>query len=127
MKPSRRRAYALLADLLTGIAVLVAAMAVMATAQVAHGRANAWAVAGTRCTAAARAQVDALALTGQPLPEATLDQLWPDIDVSVTRTHGTGPWAGLVLVEVTAGTDPAHALPRRSVTLARYVKPENTP
>jgi len=78
-----------------------------------------------RCTAAAQAQLDSLAATGKPIEPSACRRLWPGVEISMTRSPGAGPWAGLELIEVTAT---AQAGPRRiTVRLARYLGQSSPP
>jgi len=54
------------------------------------------------CIAAAQAQIDSIAVTGEPIAEEDFTRLWPNLNVSTNKSPGTGQWLGTELVEVTA-------------------------
>lgn len=75
-----------------------------------------------QCIAVAQAQLDSIAARAVAIDDETCQRLWPGIAISVETMPGTGPWAGLQRVEVTAT---AQAGPRETtVELARYVQPD---
>ena len=71
-----------------------------------------------QCVAAAGAQLDSLAATGESIDPAEVARLWPKVTVTADRAAGQGPWDGLELVRVTA----VGRAGRRAVTirLERY-------
>lgn len=74
-----------------------------------------------RCIAAAQAQLDSLAITGQSLSEQDVERLWPKVSLTTDRSQGSGQWAGLELLAVTAA---AQAGPREvTIRMTRYVEP----
>ena len=76
-----------------------------------------------RCTAAAAAQLDSLAIIGKPIDEAEIKRLWPDVDVAIDRTAGDASWNGLQLLRVTAtGRAGARVV---TVRLERYIRTDN--
>jgi hypothetical protein len=88
---------------------LIVAMIVLAMIMVAFtisldgfGRLNHYYFTRQRCVAAAQATLDSIAATGASIDEGNLKRLWPEIDIRVDETEGTGQWKGLKLVKVTA-------------------------
>lgn len=55
-----------------------------------------------QCIAAAQAQLDSISATGKPITDEDFQQLWPKLNINITKTAGTGPWQAMTLVEVTA-------------------------
>ncbi len=67
-----------------------------------HGLAkfNLYQLVRMQCTAAAQAQLDSIAATGQPVSDEEFKRLWPKLDVSVEQTQGEVQWSGLKLIKV---------------------------
>jgi type II secretory pathway pseudopilin PulG len=55
-----------------------------------------------RCIAAAQAQLDSIAVTGQAIRDEDFRRIWPNLSVSIKESAGTGQWEGMKLVRVTA-------------------------
>lgn len=55
-----------------------------------------------RCIAAAQAQLDSIAVTGEAIRDEDFKRLWPNLSVSIKESAGAGQWEGMKLVEVTA-------------------------
>jgi type II secretory pathway pseudopilin PulG len=108
------------------VAMGVIAMMATAYATTTHhvGVFNRIQAARQNCTAAAQAELDAIAATGNPLDAQQVEQLWPGVTVHVDRQATAGTWEGNVLLTVTAAT---HVEDRDiSVVLKRYI-PEASP
>ena len=99
----------LLGMLLTGLVL----------ARLAFGRADRYLMYKQRCAAAAEAQLDSLAATGQPLADDRVAELWPKVSTQIERRPGTGVWDGLQRVGVTATAEVKGRTP--VVTLTRYL------
>ena len=56
-----------------------------------------------RCTAAAQAQLDSIAVTGKAIGQEDLERLWPGVSISIERSEGASQWEGLKLIRATAG------------------------
>ena len=54
------------------------------------------------CIAAAQAQLDSIAVTGEAIRDEDFKRLWPDLSVSIKESAGTGQWEGMKLVKVAA-------------------------
>lgn len=67
-----------------------------------HGLAkfNLFQLVRQRCTAAAQAELDCIAITGQPISEENFERLWPKLKVTIEESNGTGQWEGLKLIDV---------------------------
>lgn len=75
-----------------------------------------------RCVAAAQAELDSLAATGEPISERDFERLWPKLAVAIEESEGIGQWKGMKLVKVTAsGKSFGNEV---KVQLARYILTE---
>ncbi len=54
------------------------------------------------CIAAAQAELDSIAVTGEAIRDEDFKRLWPNLTVSIKESAGTGQWKGMKLVEVKA-------------------------
>ena len=114
MRNMRRQGF-IMADFLTSAALLGLIIVVLSAAMGSFSRFNHYQWARQRCLSAAMAQLDDITATGSIIETSELERLWPGVTVSVDRSPGTGPWAGLELVRVTATGD------RATVRVMRYV------
>ena len=64
-------------------------------------RFNRYQLVRQRCTAAAQAQLDSIAVTGKPIPDEDFKRLWPKLSISINKADGTSQWVGMKLIEVT--------------------------
>ena len=100
--------------------VIVGALALgLAISLDAFARFNKYQMLRQRCIAAARAQLDSIAITGRPIDDEDLERLWPKISISFEKSQGTGQWRRTELLEVTATGTSSHR--NVEVRLARYV------
>lgn len=111
----------LLVELIVAIALLGLILAGLGLTVAGLGRFNRYEWARQQCLAAAQAQLDSLAATGEPLGVEDIERLWPDVTLTTDRLAGEGQWDGLELVQV-AATMSTHPRPA-DVRLARYVRP----
>jgi len=88
----------------TGTAMGVMALLLTLLAISLHGfaRFNRYQLVRENCIAAAQAQLDSIAVTGEPIAQADFDRLWPNLSISTKKSPGTGQWLGTELVKVTA-------------------------
>jgi type II secretory pathway pseudopilin PulG len=114
MNRIRQRGF-LTAELLTAMALLAVIIAGLAVSMSGFSAFNYRQWARQRCTAAALAQLDSLTATGRPVEPQELRRLWPEVELSMSRTPAGRPWDGLELVEVTAVARPV------TVRLTRYI------
>ena len=75
-----------------------------------------------RCVAAAQAQLEGIAATGEKISDEDNERLWPDVEISVAQKDGSGDWQGLRLITVTARN--ARLKKTVSVQLSRYLPAE---
>lgn len=89
-----------------------------------HGMAkfNRYQLIRQRCIAAAQAQLDSIAATGEPLSDDDVNRLWPGISVSIKKSSGAGQWQGLERLEVTAGGKSFRK--DVEIRLSRYIRTE---
>ena len=57
------------------------------------------------CYAAGQAQMDAIAVTGEPIDSAKYESLWPDVTCRIETADGTGQWQGLRQVQLYLSTE----------------------
>jgi len=55
------------------------------------------------CVAAAQAQLDSIAVTGEAIRDEDFKRLWPNLSFSIKESAGSGQWEGMKLIEVTTG------------------------
>ena len=85
----------------------------------AFRRFNHYQLVKQRCIAAAQAQLDSIAATGESIRDEDFKRLWPKLSVSIKKSAGTGQWEGMKLVRVTAS---GKSLDKEvKVKLSRYV------
>ena len=92
----------MMTELIVAMIVLTAVMVAFAISLDGFGRLNHFYFTRQRCVSAAQATLDSIAATGIAIDEGDLKRLWPDIDIRIDETEGTGQWKGLKLVKVTA-------------------------
>ena len=110
----------LLTETIVGMSLLGLLLAGLALSLFGLAKFNRYQLVRQRCIAAAQAQIDSIATTGEPVSDENLNRLWPGISLSVGRSPGTGQWRGLNRLEVTASGKSY----RKDVTiqLSRYVQ-----
>ena len=92
----------LLIEFTVAIFVLGALIIAFALSLNGYARFNRVQLVRQQCTAAAQAQLDSIATTGNPIPDEYFQRLWPKLGFSIKQSDGTGQWQGLNLVEVEA-------------------------
>ena len=92
----------LLIELTVAIFILGALVIAFALSLNGYARFNRVQLVRQQCTAAAQAQLDSIATTGNPIPDEDFQRLWPKLGFSIKQSDGTGQWQGLNLVEVEA-------------------------
>jgi prepilin-type N-terminal cleavage/methylation domain-containing protein len=114
----------LLTELMVAMAVLVIILTCMAMMLKVFKNINQYQLARQQCISAAQAQLDCIAVTGEPISEENLKRLWPKMNIEVKRSDGIGQWEGLKLIKVsaTAKADNKDV----SVELARFLVPKGT-
>ena len=92
----------LFTDLVVGLGVLGILLTGLALSLHGFAKFNHYQLLRQRCTAAAQAELDSIAITGGPIPDEALKRLWPKVSVSIQQSEGAGQWEGMKLVKVTA-------------------------
>ena len=54
------------------------------------------------CIAAAQAQLDSIAVTGEAIRDEDFKRLWPNLSFSIKESAGAGQWEGMKLIEITS-------------------------
>ena len=109
----------ILVEMIVSLTLLAMLVAGLGMASRGSAELNRFLLAQQRCVAAARAQLDSLAVTGDGIEPGRLRQWWPGVAVRTRRAPGRGDWAGLVRLEVTATAKVGRRTAR--VVLCRYV------
>jgi type II secretory pathway pseudopilin PulG len=91
-------------ELAVALAVLLTIMAALGSLLYSTGNYNRILWARQQCIAAGQAQLDSIAKTGNPLPPADVERLWPGIHCTVEAAPGTGPWQALRQVRIQVNT-----------------------
>ena len=88
----------------TIVALAVLGMVLVGLALSLHGFAkfNRFQWMRQHCIAAAQAELDSIAVTGEAIREEDFVRLWPNLTVSIKESAGAGQWEGMKLVEVKA-------------------------
>ena len=110
----------LMAEIIVALSVLGLLLAGLGVSLAGLGQFNRYQLTRQQCIAAAQAQIESIAVTGNPIPEQDVTRLWPGLTISVQQKPGEGQWQGLTLIEVTA-SDRSR---RKSVDirLSRYIR-----
>jgi hypothetical protein len=90
------------ADFLVSLILLWMILGVLAAALNANSKHNRLQLSRQQCLAAARSQMSSLTATGALISDADVSRLWKDVTVTVEESDGSGQWAGLKLLNVTA-------------------------
>ena len=88
--------------MVVAIAVLGMVVAGLALSLYGFAKLNRYQWMRRHCIAAAQAQLDSIAVTGEAIPDEDFKRLWPDLSVSIKESAGADQWEGMKLVEVTA-------------------------
>jgi len=86
----------------TAMGVMALLLTLLAISLHSFARFNRYQLVRQNCIAAAQAQLDSIAITGEPIDQADFDRLWPNLSISAKKSPGTGQWLGTELVKVTA-------------------------
>lgn len=92
----------LLTELVVSMTILGILVAGLAMSLHGFAKFNRYQLVRQQCIAAAQAQLESMAATGEPIPAEDFDRLWSNLSVSVEKSPGTGQWSQMQLVEVTA-------------------------
>lgn len=89
-------------EIIVASAIIGMLLVALAMSMYGFAKFNRYQLVRQQCTAAARAELDSITITGKPIPDEDFKRLWPKLDVNIKNSAGTGQWQGLSLVEVTA-------------------------
>jgi type II secretory pathway pseudopilin PulG len=112
----------LMTELMVAMAVLITVLACFALSLKVFRSVNEYQLTRQQCISGAQAQLDSIAVTGEPISEKDMQRLWPGMNVEIKQSDGSGQWQGLKLFKVRATAKAGH----RDVTieLARYLAAE---
>ena len=112
------------AEMIAAVAVLAILIGVLGTLGSAFKRTSDLRWLRQQMTAAGQAQMDAIAVTGEPIDEATFARLWPKVTCRIAQSTGTGQWAGLTEVTLTLSAEKRGKTVQ--TTLTRYISAERS-
>lgn len=99
---NRRHSGFLLTEMTVSLTLMAMLLAGLALSLHGIAKFNHYQLVRQKCIAAAQAQLESIAVTGGPIPDEDLADLWSNISVSAEKSPGTGQWSSMELVEVTA-------------------------
>jgi len=102
MKRKIKNNGSLMTETMVAIAVLGVILVCMAMGLRTFGNFNRYQFARQQCIAAAQAQLDSIAATGEAISQDDNERLWPKITIKIEKSDGIGQWEGLKLVRVRA-------------------------
>ena len=88
-------------EIIVGITILVFISGAFALTMVQSGKFNRIQLTRQQCLAAAGAEIDSLAVTGERVDPKDFARLWPRLKSNIAYSSGAGQWDGLRLVTVT--------------------------
>ena len=100
MKTYRKQKGLLSIEMVVAIGVLATIIGVLAALGNSFGKLNSALWAQHTCYAAGQAQMDCIAVTGEPIDSAKFESLWPAVTCEIETAEGTGQWLGLTQVEL---------------------------
>ena len=103
----------------TAFGVLAVLLTLLAISLHGFARFNRYQLVRQNCIAAAQAQLDSIALTGEPIAQADFDRLWPNLSTTTKKSPGTDQWLGTELVKVTATGNSFRKVVK--IEMARYI------
>ena len=92
----------LLTELVVSLTILGILVAGLALSLHGFAKFNRYQLVRQQCIAAAQAQLESMAATGEPVPDEDFARLWPNLSISIKKSSGIGQWSAMELVEVTA-------------------------
>ena len=121
VKTAKNNGWAL-TELIVSIGILVIIMGGLYTSMNTCRVFNKYQLLRQRCVAAAQAQLESIAATGEKISDKDNERLWPDVKISVKQKNGSGDWQGLRLTTVTARN--VRLNKTVSIELSRYLPVE---
>ena len=89
-------------EVITALGLLAVIMVCLSLSAWTFRKLNTVQLRKQQCLSAAQAQLDSIAMTGEPIAQNNLDRLWDGIEIAVAEQEGNGEWKGLKLLKVTA-------------------------
>ena len=90
----------ILSELAISLAILGILLTCLALLLNGFRKSNHYQLTRQRCTAAAQAQLDSIAVSGRAIDEEDFERLWPKLSVSIEKTDGSGQWKEMKLIKV---------------------------
>ena len=112
----------LMTEVIVAMSLLGLLLAGLALSLNGIARFNRYQLVRQQCIAAAQAQLDSIAATGEPIGDEQSERLCPKLSVSVKRSPGTGQWQAMERLEVTASGKSYHR--NVQIRLSRYIRVE---
>jgi len=91
-----------LTEMIISLTLLAALLAGLALSLYGIAKFNHYHWVRQKCIAAAQAQIESISVTGEEISDDDIADLWANIRVSSEKSPGTGQWASMELLEVTA-------------------------
>jgi len=101
-KKKKNRGFSI-TEIVVALAVLGMVLAGLALSLHVFAKLNRYQWMRQHCIAAAQAELDSIAVTGEAIRDEDFMRLWPNLNVSIKESAGAGQWEGMKLVEVKAG------------------------
>ena len=114
----------LMTEVIVAMSLLGLLLAGLALSLNGIARFNRYQLVRQQCIAAAQAQLDSIAATGEPIGDERSERLWPKLSVSVKRSPGTGQWQAMERLEVTASGKSYHR--NVQIRLSRYIQADSS-
>ena len=109
----------LLTEIVVSLTILGILLACLALSLNGFRKFNHYQLVRQRCTAAAQAELDSIAVTGKLISDEDFKRLWPKLSVSIKESAGAGQWEGMKLVKVTTKANSFNK--KVKVELCRYI------
>ncbi|MBN2377421.1 MAG: type II secretion system protein [Sedimentisphaerales bacterium] len=120
LKKNHQNSGWILTETIVALAVILLLVTALLTSLREFGRFNHYQLVRYRCVNAAQAQLDSIAATGSALTSDQIQKLWPDIDITINKSPGSGCWQGFTLVTAHAHST---AIGRNiQIELSKYLK-----
>jgi len=91
-----------LTEMTVSLTLLAMLLAVLASSLYGIAKFNHYQLVRQKCIAAAQAQIESIAVTGEAISDDDIADLWSNVSVSSEKSPGTGQWESMELLEVTA-------------------------
>lgn len=102
LSKNRRHSGFILTEMIVSLSLFALLLAGLALSLYGIAKFNHYQLIRQECIAAAQAQIESIATTGEAISDDDIADLWSNINVSSKKSPGTGQWASMELLEVTA-------------------------